>query len=196
MSCEKKNRTGSCSHFQCPFPALTHHGYECVGIFEGFCEVGAGCLKQCTFSYEEGDPVAKEAMDRAFHQMCTEEEAIEAAKTAEAEDYDRDLNQFIRENDEAEYEATMTEMTQENVVYNFMCAHPIEMMSGALDRLFYAVESEEGFPEGQRIEHLINVAQNIEVLFEALSDDFLDLRCACGRYRRDCKHKLGYRRGR
>ena len=42
MACEKRERTGSCSHYQCPYADDTPHGYECVEIFPG-----EGCEASC-----------------------------------------------------------------------------------------------------------------------------------------------------
>lgn len=57
MACIKKENTGYCSHAQCPFSHATSHGYECIDIdlYEGelFCEIGDGCLEECTYSFRD-----------------------------------------------------------------------------------------------------------------------------------------------
>lgn len=49
MACERRKRTGSCGHPQCPFP--NHSGYECVDIAGKYCEVGENCNDQCEYSW-------------------------------------------------------------------------------------------------------------------------------------------------
>jgi len=66
MACEKRQRTGSCMHFQCPFSELTTHGYECVEVVDGYCEVGDGCYPGCNFSWDEDDDEKTEAACKAF----------------------------------------------------------------------------------------------------------------------------------
>lgn len=67
MACHKRQTTGSCSHDQCPFPTETEHGYECVEIQDGYCEVGLDCLSTCQFSWpEEKKHIVRETFERAF----------------------------------------------------------------------------------------------------------------------------------
>lgn len=61
MACSKKQAVGFCGHPQCPFPHETEHGYECVDIISGFCEVGEDCLSKCSFSWVANTPRAEEA---------------------------------------------------------------------------------------------------------------------------------------
>ncbi|MFA5376403.1 MAG: hypothetical protein WC455_11720 [Dehalococcoidia bacterium] len=68
MACAKRERTGSCGHYQCPFPAVS--GYECVDIFCGYCEVGEGCVDKCEWSCEAVDSdKALEAVYEAFPEL-------------------------------------------------------------------------------------------------------------------------------
>ena len=55
MACEKRQRTGTCSHHQCPAPTLTEYGYECVDTFAGYCEVGLNCIPQCKYSFTDAE---------------------------------------------------------------------------------------------------------------------------------------------
>jgi hypothetical protein len=59
MACPKKESTGSCGHYQCPYSDKTAHGYECVDILTtdigAFCEVGEGCYSECQFSFKKDD---------------------------------------------------------------------------------------------------------------------------------------------
>jgi hypothetical protein len=54
MACIRLQRTGSCSHYQCPFSDETLHGYECVDLLRSkdgrlVCEVGCECLEKCPY---------------------------------------------------------------------------------------------------------------------------------------------------
>lgn len=60
MACPRRERTGHCNHFQCPFPSETAHHYNCVDIlnanaefdlYNGICEVGENCLSKCPYSF-------------------------------------------------------------------------------------------------------------------------------------------------
>lgn len=62
MSCARKERTGFCSHPQCQYPDETGHGYECVDIEKGFCEVGENCLEKCDYSWQVGTEREREAI--------------------------------------------------------------------------------------------------------------------------------------
>ena len=53
MACIKKEKTGHCSHAQCPFPVQS--GFECIEIVAGKCEVGMNCVKECQYSFTEED---------------------------------------------------------------------------------------------------------------------------------------------
>ena len=53
MACEKRQNTGHCGHYQCPFSTGTEHGAECVDFFDGLCEVGLDCLVECQHSYKQ-----------------------------------------------------------------------------------------------------------------------------------------------
>ncbi len=53
MSCIRKDRTGSCDHFQCPYSQIS--GYECVDVAGIYCEVGLNCVKQCAYSFTEDE---------------------------------------------------------------------------------------------------------------------------------------------
>jgi hypothetical protein len=74
MACTKKQNTGSCSHYQCPFKDQTEHGYECVDIYTeyvnkwliGFCECGEGCISDCSYSWKNGDNSLKEQAAKQF----------------------------------------------------------------------------------------------------------------------------------
>ena len=61
MACEKRQNTGSCSHYICPYLDKTEHGYECVDIIDGFCEVGLGCYQKCEYSWQDGTERASQA---------------------------------------------------------------------------------------------------------------------------------------
>lgn len=52
MAYIQKEREGYCSHSQCPFPVKTTHGYECIDISGGFCEIGDDCLPEREFSWK------------------------------------------------------------------------------------------------------------------------------------------------
>ena len=54
MACTKRQQTGTCTHHQCPVPYWTEHGFECVDIIDGTCEVGEDCIPQCPYSYKKG----------------------------------------------------------------------------------------------------------------------------------------------
>ena len=43
------------NHHQCEFSDQTTHGFKCVGIYAGYCEVGKDCLKECGHSYRAAD---------------------------------------------------------------------------------------------------------------------------------------------
>lgn len=68
MACNKREETGRCPHYQCPFSEMTKHGYECVDVFTSevngapvsFCEIGEGCLTECPLSWKKGDNSAQE----------------------------------------------------------------------------------------------------------------------------------------
>lgn len=53
MACVKKENTGHCSHFQCPFSEQMD--LECVDVMflddAGFCEIGLNCIAECPYSY-------------------------------------------------------------------------------------------------------------------------------------------------
>ena len=55
MACARREITGWCNHYQCPFTAETSHGDECVELIKDsdrtFCEVGDGCLEKCPYSF-------------------------------------------------------------------------------------------------------------------------------------------------
>ena len=53
MACIKKQKNGSCSHYQCPFSDLS--GYECVDIIAGKCEVGRDCVAECAYSFTDDE---------------------------------------------------------------------------------------------------------------------------------------------
>ena len=56
MACARRQKTGSCSHYQCPYLDETGHGYDCVElILEKYCEVGEGCLSKCEHSWPIGE---------------------------------------------------------------------------------------------------------------------------------------------
>lgn len=59
MACERRKRTGRCSHYQCPYSDETDHGYECVEIMGDFCEAGENCIAECNYSYKAGTEQAK-----------------------------------------------------------------------------------------------------------------------------------------
>lgn len=63
MACERRQRTGSCGHFQCPHAAES--GWECVDVAwtrdRGFCEVGLYCVEACALTYYGDDEPAAEA---------------------------------------------------------------------------------------------------------------------------------------
>lgn len=50
MACVRKEITGFCSHFQCPYPEVS--GYECVDLIKGkYCEVGDNCPARCSYTF-------------------------------------------------------------------------------------------------------------------------------------------------
>lgn len=88
MACVTKEKTGWCSHFQCPYPAENPEGVECIDVdyFEGFsfCEIGQGCLEKCPYSWQEGTEKAQ-AAERWVKNLAAEE--------AQAmEEFDRENN--------------------------------------------------------------------------------------------------------
>lgn len=74
MACTRKQNTGHCSHFQCPYSSETTHGYECVdiitenvnGILVGLCEVGEDCLSICQHAWKKGDNSLNEKAGKQF----------------------------------------------------------------------------------------------------------------------------------
>ena len=62
MACERKKRTGSCNHFQCPYPE-SNGGMECVEVIENYCEIGENCNDQCEYSWKSSE---KEKVDKAY----------------------------------------------------------------------------------------------------------------------------------
>lgn len=63
MACEKRETTGSCGHYQCPYPEENGtFGITCVEVIEDFCELGSGCFPGCEFSWPENDETT---MDKA-----------------------------------------------------------------------------------------------------------------------------------
>jgi hypothetical protein len=66
MSCARRERTGTCSHYQCPFRQATSHGYACVDVVDHYCEVGEGCLADCPYSWRLGDTETRSAAFEAF----------------------------------------------------------------------------------------------------------------------------------
>jgi hypothetical protein len=64
MSCERRNNTGKCVHFQCPFANLS--GYECVELASQngklYCEIGNGCVPECEYSYPDGTEETDQAV--------------------------------------------------------------------------------------------------------------------------------------
>jgi len=71
MACIKRQRTGHCSHSQCPFPHETKHGYECIEIIFSYCEAGGDCLEKCDYSWKIGTEEEEHA-DKAFKIMYPE----------------------------------------------------------------------------------------------------------------------------
>lgn len=67
MACEKRTKTGSCGHFQCPYANETEHGYDCVDVREGFCELGEDCLAKCPHSWRGSDTATQEKAIAAFN---------------------------------------------------------------------------------------------------------------------------------
>jgi len=61
MACKKRQQTGTCAHHQCEFSYETEHGYDCVTVVEGFCEVGADCMLSCPYSYRSPEQIDKAA---------------------------------------------------------------------------------------------------------------------------------------
>ena len=53
MACQKRERLGYCSCYQCQFTDRTDHGYECVMVnyLLHLCECGLGCIPDCPYSY-------------------------------------------------------------------------------------------------------------------------------------------------
>jgi len=64
MACERRNQTGSCSHFQCPFEAESAFG--CVEVVAGYCEIGAGCVDRCPHSWKTSDEKTTEKANVVF----------------------------------------------------------------------------------------------------------------------------------
>jgi hypothetical protein len=71
MACEKRIRSGSCSHFQCPYPEES--GINCVEIFGDCCEVGLDCFGDCEYSYTEGETERIERSEEVVKQRYPEE---------------------------------------------------------------------------------------------------------------------------
>lgn len=59
MACQRRQETGTCSHHQCEFSYDTGHGYECVMVIDGFCEVGEDCLLVCPYSFRMPEQIDK-----------------------------------------------------------------------------------------------------------------------------------------
>ena len=77
MTCERREATGYCDHYQCPFKDETEHGYQCVDVVEGIflfldeknkgiCECGDGCLEKCKYSF---DPEVQVEVTKIFSEM-------------------------------------------------------------------------------------------------------------------------------
>ena len=64
MGCNQREKTGNCGHPICPHKDKS--GYECVELahLEGntYCEVGEGCIEQCSYSWVKGTPEANKAL--------------------------------------------------------------------------------------------------------------------------------------
>lgn len=102
MSCAKRQATGHCRHFQCPYASQTDHGYECVELISGptsqICEVGEGCVEECPFSFKPDDAEAAEVVRIAFNEYISDQlmehgaaSEEEIALFQEAEEFDRTL---------------------------------------------------------------------------------------------------------
>lgn len=82
MACQRKERTGSCEHHQCPFSTETTHGYECIDLFAEeindkqvtFCEVGDNCLEKCPYSWKKGDGSDVDKAAKKFMDTFTSED--------------------------------------------------------------------------------------------------------------------------
>jgi hypothetical protein len=68
LACQTRERTGRCTHAQCPHSTETAHGYECIDIVNGFCEVGDGCLPKCQYSWQPTDQERAQAARKAFEE--------------------------------------------------------------------------------------------------------------------------------
>lgn len=68
MACERRERTGSCGHYQCPFEAES--GYQCVDVIAGFCEIGEGCVQRCPYAWKDGDIKTTRKALKAFDAHC------------------------------------------------------------------------------------------------------------------------------
>lgn len=54
MACETRERTGRCSHTQCPYPSYTSHHYECIEVFTDGCEASENrCPDECFYKADE-----------------------------------------------------------------------------------------------------------------------------------------------
>lgn len=73
MACSKRERTGFCTHSQCPFPEQS--GYECIEIIDNFCEIGEGCVVECEHSYTQAESEKAIAAFKAAYPI-EEEEAL------------------------------------------------------------------------------------------------------------------------
>lgn len=82
MSCEKRMRTGSCGHQQCPHPNAS--GYQCVTIVAGYCEVGQGCVEKCDFSWKDDDKETTYKAIEAFRQWCGDDKEVASEKITES----------------------------------------------------------------------------------------------------------------
>lgn len=73
MACTRREKTGQCSHHQCAFKDSTLEGYECVDLVEGYCEVGADCVRECPHSWETSDVDRSQLADEAWRRYCEAE---------------------------------------------------------------------------------------------------------------------------
>lgn len=67
MACSIREATGTCKHFQCPYPTLS--GYNCVELIGSFCEIGEGCegLKaNCPYAWRNNDWKSRRNVQRAL----------------------------------------------------------------------------------------------------------------------------------
>lgn len=65
----------------------------------------------------------------------------------------------------------LDEFREAEIVHNFMCANPVQMMHGCLDHLFKILEHEGELPVEASLEHLSNVYHNLGHLIDVAYEE-------------------------